>query len=128
MEILATAKLVYCDGEAISSGWEKLSLVVKFKEDGKFFNRKLTKTLASTYNFYNSHMCHEQNRYSSIDEYFKDVEFLISDIPTIKRAAEKMILNYFKKKNENDLLNNKTKNISKRVNKMPKIDVKVKVN
>lgn len=39
MYIDAEAHLVYYDGETISSGWERLSIVVKFKENGKFLRQ-----------------------------------------------------------------------------------------
>lgn len=128
MEILATAKLEYYDGESVIGGWERLVLVVKFKEGKKFFKTTLHKTLASTYNVVNSHLVpDEKDRYDSFDEYYEEVEYLIKDDYVLKREAEKMIKDYFLKMSETETKNNRTAKMAKLVNNSPKIEIKVKI-
>lgn len=122
MEILATAELQYLLGESISSGWERLEIVVKFKEEGKLFKRKLKSTLASTYHVFNA-----SNSPMTYDEYFGICEEYLNDTYLVKKVAENMIKDYFNKKNSNQLKNNRAKNIQSRASKLGKVEVKVTI-
>jgi hypothetical protein len=125
LEIIATAKLVYWDGDSVTGGWERLELVVKFKENGKLFKRKLTKKLVSTFQVDNAHI--SWNPLNSYGEYFAECEKYLNDTYLIKKAAEKMIKDYFKGKTNKDLKDSRSKNISNRVSKLGEIEVKVKI-
>ncbi|WP_080845659.1 hypothetical protein [Cytobacillus gottheilii] len=128
MEVLATARLEYNIGESIGSGWEGLYLNVKFKEKGKYFKTRLNECLASTFNVVNSHLVpSEEDRYASFDEYYEDVEYIISNEDLVKKVAEKMIKEYYSKLSERDIKNNQTAKMADLVNKSPKIEVKVTI-
>jgi hypothetical protein len=100
VEIVASARLEYCEGLSVAE-WERLVLVVKFKQDGKLFKRKLTKTLVSTYQVENSHL--SMRPLNSYDEYFAECEKYLNDQYLIKKAAENMIKKYFNEKSKNQL-------------------------
>lgn len=125
MEILATAQLIYHDGEAITAGWERLSLEVKFKEHKKLFKTKLNKTLVSTNQVLNHHLT--MNPLNTFDDYFNECEKYINDNYLVKKAAENMIKDYFKDKSKEEKRDSRSKNIEKRVNKLGKIEIKVTV-
>jgi hypothetical protein len=128
MEIIAHASLYYNEAKSMTSGWERLELNVSFKQPGKLLKTYLTETLASTFNYYNSHLVPDKDdRYETLDEYYEDVEWLISDLPAIEREAEKMIREYFDKKSKQFNEDNRKSNLVKKVNKMEKIEVRVSI-
>lgn len=55
MIVNAVSYLEYWSGESVSGGRERLDLIVKFKEEGKFFRTKLEESLATTYGVNNPH-------------------------------------------------------------------------
>jgi hypothetical protein len=115
----------YWEGKSVSGGWERLELIVKFKESGKLFKTKLEETLATTFGVSNPHVSNRP--YKSYDEYFKDVEFFLSDTYTIERVVERMVTNHFKHKDQNNYKEERSKNISDRVSKMNKMQIKVTI-
>ena len=123
MYIDAEASLEYWDGESITSGWERLDLVVKFKEEGKLFRTKISDTLVSTFGIYNGHMASKS--YDSYDLYYKEVETYLNDSYLIKIKVEQMVKEYFKQKNDDDTKNSKKKHIQKQVQNMESIKVRV---
>jgi hypothetical protein len=127
MEVNAIAYLDYRDGEEISSGWERLRLIVKFKEKGKFFKVRLVKNLASTYFVENPHQ-DIWNRYGgSYDKYYEIVENYIGNEKKLKGVAENLILDYFKNNKKNNLIKSKSKEVADKVANSNKIEVKVKI-
>jgi len=125
MYIDAEAFLQYRDGSTIASGWERLELVVKFKERGKLFRTKLVETLATTFGMHSSH--YKGKRYDTYDEYYDDVESIINDTDLIKMRVEEVVKDYFVKKYEDEMKDNRLKNIQKRVNNLSTLKVRVKL-
>ncbi|MFC8686076.1 hypothetical protein [Brevibacillus porteri] len=119
------AYLHYYDGETISSGWERLELVVKFKEEGKFFRTKITETLVSTLNLQNANEM--SILFKDYDHYCDEVEKYLNDSSLLERRVEQVIREYFKKKSKNELNDNRSKSIQKRVNDFKSIKVRVKL-
>lgn len=126
MKINATAYLYYNKGESVTSGWEKLSLYVKFKEDGKLFRTKLEKTLVSTFNVANG-LYSYKDRIDSFDEYYKLVNEAIEDKEHLMEVAKEMIREYFKEKKEENNKNINKKDLARKINNMPKFDITVEI-
>ena len=127
MEVNAIAYLDYRDGEEISSGWERLRLIIKFKERGKFFKVKLVKTLANTY-FVENPSQDVWDRYGgSYDKYYKIVESYIGNDEKLKEVVTEMIIDYFKNNKKNNLIKSKSKEVADKVANSSKIEIKVTI-
>jgi hypothetical protein len=125
VEILATAQLVYNDGESFAAGWEGLMVIVKFKENGKLFKTKLSNKIVSTYWIHNNDDSLKPYTY---DDYFEDCYKYIKDEYFVKREAERMIKQYFKQNKNATTTESKRKDIQNKLRQLDKIEVKVKIN
>jgi hypothetical protein len=125
VEILATARLEYNDGESIASGWEGLMLIVKFKERGKWFQTKLKDKLVSTYHVHNNPDPFKPYTY---DDYFEDCYKYIKDAYFVKREAERMVKEYFTENKHAATTVGKRKDIQNKLKQLDKIEVRVKIN
>lgn len=126
MIINATAELYYNEGLSMVSGWERLQLIVKFKEQGKFFKTKLQENLANSFNYHRNHLVVDRT-YSSMDEYYDHVEEIIADTEYVKECAISMIKEYFEAIDKEDSKNMRKSNTAKTVKDLPKIEIKVEI-
>ena len=127
MEINAIVYLEYWDGESISGGRERLDLYVKFKEEGKFFKTKLREILVSVDQITNSHRYEDVIQFDDYNQYCDYVENILNNIDFIKEVAENMIKEYFEYKCKVDNKEERRKEISDKVSKLDKINIKVKI-
>jgi hypothetical protein len=131
LEVNAVAYLYYNEGESISSGWEGLELIVKFKEDKKLFKTRIKRKVASTYFIHNpqeSILYKGNHSYSTYSEYYEVVEAWINDIEKVKKEAEDMIISHFSQKNKDQSKSDRKKSVQKMVKNAPQIEIKVKIN
>ena len=127
VEINAIAFLEYWEGKSITGGSERLKLVVKFKEKGKFFKTSLGMTLASEHQVFNSDSYMEEDRFETYDEYYECVEETISDEVLIKEVAEKMIRDYFEKERNENNKDERVKEILGKIGNSKPLNIKVKI-
>lgn len=117
MEVNAIARIKYNDD---SLGWERLELIVKFREKGKLFKTKLNEDLATTENVY------DLDNYEYVD-FLNDCEMYISELELIKRIAKNMIKKYFTDKYETNEEDKKLLEIKKKLKTLDSIEIKVKI-
>ncbi|KON87443.1 hypothetical protein AF332_11800 [Sporosarcina globispora] len=122
MEVIATAHLEYWDGESLSGGSERLEIIVKFKEAGKFLKTKIVHSLAST-----ARMRSGYASYQNYKEYIKEVEKYLDDPYLVKKEAEYLILKHFADKYSDEKKVDKKNNIHKRIKDVGKLEIKVKI-
>jgi len=122
MEINAEAYLRYRHGEAITTGWERLEIVVKFKEGKKLLKTKIIKTLATTYN-----IKHGNDPYCSYGNYLEDVKRKITNKDYLHMAVETIVKEHIVNKENNTNEGKKKTDIINLVSNMEKIKVKVKL-
>ncbi|MEI5908867.1 hypothetical protein WAK64_17600 [Bacillus spongiae] len=128
MEIPVSVRLDYWNGKAVTSGWERLDVVVKFKEKGNLFRTKLCKTIATKFNYVHAGLLqNENNRYETEDEYYEEVEYYLNSQESVIKVAEEMINKYFEDHQEKDGHGYEIKEITRKINKFPKLKVNVKV-
>jgi len=127
MEINAIAFLEYWEGKSITGGSERLKLVVKFKEKGKFFKASLGMTLASEQQMIYSNLHMKEDRFENYDEYYEYVEDIISNTDFLKETAEKMIRDYFEKERNENNKDERVKEILGKIGNSKPLNIKVKI-
>lgn len=126
MVIYATAELYYNEALSVTSGYESLQLIVKFKQQGKFFKVKLDRSLASAYNYHQPHRTSVRT-YISIDEYYDHVEEILNDKEYVESCVIKMIKERFENENNKEKKNMRKFNIVQMTKDKPKLEIKVEI-
>lgn len=123
MEINAEAYLRYRHGESITTGWERLEIVVKFKSLKKsLLKKKIIKTLATTY-----HIDNGTDPYGNYEEYYDVVKSIVTDKEYLNKVVEGIVKDYVKEHENETFEKCKRKEIVDHIDNMKKFEVKVTI-
>lgn len=129
MELLATVNLRYWNGESMYDGYERLEMVIKFKENRKIFKTKLVETLTSVFYLHSPQLALDvREKYDSYEDYYDDVESIINNKEYLEEMAVKKIKSYFSNKDDKEWKSNRKNEISNKANSLPSFEIKVKIN